>query len=314
MWLRGPGSTAQPCWSTARRSRCWERSPAQRSRPPLLSGHNVQTAGQVVLGELTLTQLGQHVGGTVEVSSGGRARAPANSRDSHFARDRARRASPRDGGRGRPFVQAAPRDSTSTVRFPVPGPASRSRPAPPARRPGGRVTGRWSKSRRRRQTQQLRRRRDRVQRPPRLTYRPLEHARLPGRRPGDRRRRRPGLDAHRLGPQAPARPRLFENTWLQNADRPPRRLARHHRRGHRGGVGSAPRLAIGRWLVPAYPFASNQCLPSPTVPVPQVFRQRRVPSGRPQHPCRRHSRPACRLPVRRPLLSSISRVTTVVPE
>ncbi|HUC15641.1 MAG TPA: FtsX-like permease family protein [Acidimicrobiales bacterium] len=45
--------------------------PGTTVAPPLLSGHNVQTAGQVVLGPLTLKQLGQHLGGTVEVSSGG---------------------------------------------------------------------------------------------------------------------------------------------------------------------------------------------------------------------------------------------------
>jgi hypothetical protein len=38
--------------------------------PALLSGHNVETAGQIVLGSLTLKQLGQHLGGIVEVTSG----------------------------------------------------------------------------------------------------------------------------------------------------------------------------------------------------------------------------------------------------
>jgi FtsX-like permease family/MacB-like periplasmic core domain len=46
-------------------------TPGTSPAPPLLSGHSVQTAGQVVLGALTLKQLGQHLGGTVEVSSGG---------------------------------------------------------------------------------------------------------------------------------------------------------------------------------------------------------------------------------------------------
>jgi hypothetical protein len=45
--------------------------PGTTVAPTLLSGHNVQTAGQVVLGALTLKQLGQHLGGTVQVSSGG---------------------------------------------------------------------------------------------------------------------------------------------------------------------------------------------------------------------------------------------------
>ena len=45
-------------------------TPGTAVAPPLLSGHGVQTAGQVVLGSLTLKQLGQHLGGTVEVSSG----------------------------------------------------------------------------------------------------------------------------------------------------------------------------------------------------------------------------------------------------
>jgi hypothetical protein len=46
-------------------------TPGTTVAPPLLSGHNVQTAGQVVLGSLTLKQLGKHLGGTVEVSPGG---------------------------------------------------------------------------------------------------------------------------------------------------------------------------------------------------------------------------------------------------
>ena len=46
-------------------------TPGTTVAPPLLSGHSVQTAGQVVLGSLTLKQLRQHLGGTVEVSSGG---------------------------------------------------------------------------------------------------------------------------------------------------------------------------------------------------------------------------------------------------
>ena len=45
-------------------------TPGTTVAPPLLSGHGVQAAGQVVLGSLTLRQLRQHVGGTVEVSSG----------------------------------------------------------------------------------------------------------------------------------------------------------------------------------------------------------------------------------------------------
>ncbi len=44
-------------------------TPGTTVAPALLSGHNVQTAGQVVLGSLTLKQLGEHLGGTVEVSS-----------------------------------------------------------------------------------------------------------------------------------------------------------------------------------------------------------------------------------------------------
>jgi len=46
-------------------------TPGATVAPPLLSGHGVQTAGQVVLGSLTLKQLRQHLGGTVQVSSGG---------------------------------------------------------------------------------------------------------------------------------------------------------------------------------------------------------------------------------------------------
>jgi hypothetical protein len=46
-------------------------TPGTTVAPPLLSGHSVQTAGQVVLGSLTLKQLGQHLGGTVQVSPGG---------------------------------------------------------------------------------------------------------------------------------------------------------------------------------------------------------------------------------------------------
>jgi hypothetical protein len=45
--------------------------PGTAVAPPLLAGHSVQTAGQVVLGSLTLRQLGQHLGSTVQVSSGG---------------------------------------------------------------------------------------------------------------------------------------------------------------------------------------------------------------------------------------------------
>ena len=45
-------------------------TPGTTVSPKLLSGHGVQTAGQVVLGALTLRQLGQHLGGAVEVSSG----------------------------------------------------------------------------------------------------------------------------------------------------------------------------------------------------------------------------------------------------
>ena len=41
--------------------------------PPLLSGHGVQAADQVVLASLTLAQLHEHVGGTVVVELGGRA-------------------------------------------------------------------------------------------------------------------------------------------------------------------------------------------------------------------------------------------------
>jgi hypothetical protein len=46
-------------------------APGTTVAPLLLSGHSVQAAGQVVLGSATLSQLGQHLGGTVEVSSGG---------------------------------------------------------------------------------------------------------------------------------------------------------------------------------------------------------------------------------------------------
>lgn len=53
-------------------------TPGTAVAPPLLSGHGVQTAGQVVLGALTLKQLGKRLGGTVEVSSG--ASAPARLR------------------------------------------------------------------------------------------------------------------------------------------------------------------------------------------------------------------------------------------
>jgi hypothetical protein len=45
-------------------------TPGATVAPRLLSGHSVDTAGQVVLGSLTLKQLGQHLGGTVEASSG----------------------------------------------------------------------------------------------------------------------------------------------------------------------------------------------------------------------------------------------------
>ncbi|HXR20982.1 MAG TPA: FtsX-like permease family protein [Acidimicrobiales bacterium] len=45
-------------------------TPGATVAPALLSGHNVQTAGQVVLGSNTLKQLGQRLGGTVEVNSG----------------------------------------------------------------------------------------------------------------------------------------------------------------------------------------------------------------------------------------------------
>jgi hypothetical protein len=45
-------------------------TPGTTVAPPLLSGHGVQTAGQVVLGALTLKQLGQHLGGTVVERSG----------------------------------------------------------------------------------------------------------------------------------------------------------------------------------------------------------------------------------------------------
>jgi hypothetical protein len=45
-------------------------TPGATVAPRLLSGHSVDTAGQVVLGSLTLKQLGLHLGGTVEASSG----------------------------------------------------------------------------------------------------------------------------------------------------------------------------------------------------------------------------------------------------
>jgi hypothetical protein len=46
-------------------------TPGTAVAPPLLSGHGVETAGQVVLAALTLAQLHQHVGGTVVVRSAG---------------------------------------------------------------------------------------------------------------------------------------------------------------------------------------------------------------------------------------------------
>jgi hypothetical protein len=46
-------------------------APGAAVAPPLLSGHGVEAANQVVLASLTLAQLHQHVGGTVVVSSPG---------------------------------------------------------------------------------------------------------------------------------------------------------------------------------------------------------------------------------------------------
>jgi hypothetical protein len=46
-------------------------APGAPVAPPLLSGHGVQAADQVVLASLTLAQLHEHVGGTVVVSSAG---------------------------------------------------------------------------------------------------------------------------------------------------------------------------------------------------------------------------------------------------
>lgn len=46
-------------------------TPGTAVAPPLLSGHGVRTAGQVVLAALTMAQLHQHVGSTVVVSSAG---------------------------------------------------------------------------------------------------------------------------------------------------------------------------------------------------------------------------------------------------
>lgn len=45
-------------------------SPNAAVAPPLLSGHGVQTSGQVVLGAVTLAELHKHTGETVEVSNG----------------------------------------------------------------------------------------------------------------------------------------------------------------------------------------------------------------------------------------------------
>ena len=63
----GRASTTRPCSSTAQRARSWGRPRAAAVAPPLLSGHALDSANQVVLGAGTLRQLHKQVGDTVVV-------------------------------------------------------------------------------------------------------------------------------------------------------------------------------------------------------------------------------------------------------
>ena len=228
-------------------------TPGATVAPALLSGHNVQTAGQVVLGSLTLKQLGQHLGGTVEVSSG--AGRPERLRIVGTA------TLPAIGGTGlhlemgvgavlsykllpavdlNPFGSALPGPADALVRLrPHVDRAAAYRSleqiAQETTNPenfGVGVIG--------------------VQRPAEiLNYRSLGSTPVYLGWPGNRRSRRLGPDPHRLGTPAPARPRAAQNSWLhRTAIGRHRGLACDHRRGHRGGVRSAPRhsdraLALG---------------------------------------------------------------------
>ncbi len=98
-------------------------SPGATVAPPLLSGHGLDRAGQVVLGALTLAQLHKAVGDTVQVTSGlsvPRRLRMVGARGYAGPRQRRGRHSPRDGDRRRPRVSAPAGDRSQPVRRPGP--------------------------------------------------------------------------------------------------------------------------------------------------------------------------------------------------
>ena len=99
-------------------------SPGAKVAPPLLSGHGLNSAGQVVLGAVTLAQLHKHVGQSVEVSNGTSSarlqhRRHRGDADTRFVD---RRPTPRDGHGRRAFLQPHTRDRAKPLQRSPPRP------------------------------------------------------------------------------------------------------------------------------------------------------------------------------------------------